>query len=170
MLTKLQYNEHYILYENYLKKMTQLLSDPKSTRDWKKEFNYNYAGIKFHELYFEHILSTPKQMPFEMRQLLKKNFGSIVNWKEDFIKSGESTKPTGWAFLCLNSDDNKLYNIISDSHDEFLIGMNPIIVMDMYEHSWFLQYGANKQQYILDFINWLDWDLVYERLNKGTKQ
>lgn len=161
MLEKRQYKEHYKLYQGYITKTQNLMADPKSTRSWLKDFSYNYSGAVLHQAYFNHIDDRSSSMPNDFQNLLTKEFGSVDLWEDKFIQAALACRPAGWAFLCYSVLDNHLHILIADTHDQFVVGMVPLITLDMYEHSYMIQYGTDKQRYIEDFINHLNWHKIY---------
>lgn len=174
IVSQKQYDEHRKLYVGYISKTAKLLEKPLPSREWKKDFNYNYAGARLHALYFEHLEATKDripylQMPKKFCELVAESFGSYQNWNRDFQETAKGCRPAGWAFMAINTYDGRLYNILTDSHDASVVDMVPLIVLDMYEHSYFIDYGTDKEAYIKKFINSLDWNVVYQRLISVTK-
>ena len=165
MFSERQFDEHYKIYEGYIQKLNKQMksledSDPSvTTREFKRDFNYNYAGKLWHTLFFEQFAGSPTR-PND--GLIETSFDNYKHWKDDFIKTALTCRPAGWAFLC-KSTMGEYFNISTDSHTEFLYGMEPLIVLDMYEHSFFIDYGQDKLAYINDFIDSLNWDLISER-------
>jgi Fe-Mn family superoxide dismutase len=82
---------------------------------------------------------------------IEKYFTSMDNWKDDFIATAKVSR--GWAVLSFDQRSNKLRNISMDSYDLGDIAYSsPILVLDMYEHAYFLQYADKKSDYINQFM------------------
>lgn len=171
-----QFEAHMRLYEGYIKKMNEideLLSDSpdlegaNSTysefRGIKRGETYALNGVILHELYFENI-GGPGTSPDEtVRRYLAKDFGSYGQWRSHFIATAKASR--GWVVFCYDPRSDRFRNISLDAHDYGNIAMSiPILVLDMYEHAYFLQYADNKAEYINKFMNNIDWSIIRERL------
>jgi len=131
---------------------------------------YNAGGVLNHDLYFEILSSNKNNEPKGiLKNEINKEFGSFENFREEFIKSALSVVGSGWTFLVLNKD--KKLQIINTSNQEtpYLYGFTPIIGLDLWEHSYYLDYQNNKNQYIDNFFLLLDFDRI-ENLYEETYQ
>ena len=129
---------------------------------------YNAGGVLNHDLYFEILSSNKNNEPKGiLKDEINKEFGSFENFREEFIKSALSVVGSGWTFLVLNKD--KKLQIINTSNQEtpYLYGFTPIIGLDLWEHSYYLDYQNNKNQYIDNFFLLLDFDRI-ENLYEET--
>ena len=73
----------------------------------------------------------------------------------------------GWVVLSIDLLDNKLHIIGSDLHDTGAVWLSyPILIMDVYEHAYFMDFGTDKKKYISTFIENINWDILNERLQK----
>ena len=173
--------EHFKLYEGYVKKTNEIQSKIESADkseangvfsyigELKRQETFAVNGMKLHEIYFAHLGGDGKPKG-ELVKMIEKDFGSLDNWKLDMIATGISAR--GWAILAFDYKDNRLHNYGSDAHNVGAVwGAAPLIVLDVYEHAYFMDYGVNRKDYINSFFENLDWsfanDLVknYE-LNK----
>lgn len=131
---------------------------------------YNAGGVLNHDLYFEILSSNKNNEPKGiLKDEINKEFGSFEKFREEFIKSALSVVGSGWTFLVLNKD--KKLQIINTSNQEtpYLYGFTPIIGLDLWEHSYYLDYQNNKNQYIDNFFLLLDFDRI-ENLYEETYQ
>ena len=129
---------------------------------------YNAGGVLNHDLYFEILSSNKNNEPKGiLKDEINKEFGSFEKFREEFIKSALSVVGSGWTFLVLNKD--KKLQIINTSNQEtpYLYGFTPIIGLDLWEHSYYLDYQNNKNQYIDNFFLLLDFDRI-ENLYEET--
>lgn len=126
-------------------------------------------GVILHELYFSN-LSCKKTCPSKLLiDYLSRDFGSYENYIADIKEAAKSTR-SGWVITAYNSRDCKIHNYIIDLHDEHVpIGIIPILVLDMWEHAYTLDYGIDKKAYVETFLKNLDWDVVECRLKKAIK-
>lgn len=158
-----QYEEHYELYQSYIEKVNKLLARTENTRAWSRDFNYAYAGARLHELYFEHLDSSPARNR-SAEGLITASFGSLDNWRNSLVELAKTCRPAGWALTCWNTHQKVLMNIAFDSHDGLVPDMIPIVVLDAYEHSFMIDYGIDKESYFERFVDSMNWNLVWDRV------
>jgi len=180
-LSQKQFDEHIKLYKGYVGKVNEITDDLVSFKDrgsanatysqyraLKKGESYALDGMILHELYFP-LLGNKKTEPWpKTAAILDRYFDGYDNWKADFIACGTSAR--GWAILLYEQRTDTFRNILLDLHDEGNItGAFPLVVMDVYEHAYFMDYGTDKGQYIKKFVESLRWDLIEKKaviLNK----
>src|SRR3989344_3685616 len=161
---------HYKLYEGYVKKSNEI--QKKVDEADKSEANgvYSYIGelkrqetfavngLKLHEVYFGHLqgAGVPKG---ELVKMIEKDWGSLDIWKEEMVATGMSAR--GWAILAFDYRDNRLHIYGSDAHNVGAVwAAIPIIVLDVYENAYFMDYGIGRKAYIDSFFKNLDWDFA----------
>lgn len=177
-------NLHFKLYQGYVKNANLLLtllknfslSDQTQFGALKRRLGWEYDGVILHELYFENLGGkTILSNGDPLAQALVKDFGSIDNWKKDFIATG-MMRGIGWAVLYLDPLAKRLINMWINEHDlGHLAGGTPILVMDVFEHAYMPQYGLDRDKYIDAFFQNIDWGAVSKRFSsnlpaKGSKQ
>lgn len=170
-----QLSEHHdVLYSGYVKKLAEVreklskvdLSQANAThsdhRELKIEEGFALNGVLLHELYFENMGDSGKPGG-KIKELLEKNYGSIEKWEEDLVACGMSAR--GWVVLAKDSG-GALRNYICDVHNQGGIwGTKPLLVLDVYEHAYFIDYGTGKKAYLESFIKNIDWEAVGKRLS-----
>ncbi|MGB8455409.1 MAG: Fe-Mn family superoxide dismutase [Anaerocolumna sp.] len=171
-----QFEAHMRLYEGYINKMNEiddLLEDDPGLEDANATYSYfrgikrgeTYAlnGVILHEFYFENIGSANNDPDETEIKFLGRYFGGFDLWQEDFVATAKASR--GWVVLCYDPRSDRLRNISLDSHDLGNIAMSiPLLVLDMYEHAYFLQYADNKAEYINNFMKNIDWSMVKDRI------
>lgn len=180
---------HYnTLYDNYINKLNSLLQKYPEYQKFSlseiiecncllpcniREDAFNLAGgIYNHEFYFT-MLCPPKpdNKPVGyLKNAIINSFGSIINYEQEFIKVATEVFGSGYAWL-LSNNNGKLYIDKSKNQDTNIsIKGLKIFCIDIWEHSYFLQYSANKKSYATNFLNLLDYkkaDTLYRSyLNK----
>jgi len=180
-LSQRQFDEHIKLYKGYVakaKEITDVLSSFKGLssanatysqyRGLKKGETYALDGMILHELYFPVLGSNKMQPGAKTKAIFETYFGGFDNWRADFVACGTSAR--GWAVLIYEQRTGTFRNILMDLHDEGNVtGAFPLIVMDVYEHAYFIDYGTDKGEYINKFIDSLRWDIIEKKaisLNK----
>lgn len=112
-------------------------------------------GVYLHEWYFE-VLGGDGTPAGELAEALKERFGSLENFIAYFTACGMAAR--GWAVLAWDTHDSALKVYTGDAHNQGGVwGAVPVIVLDVYEHSYFIDYGSDRKAYILDFWKNLDW-------------
>ena len=135
----------------------------------KREETFATNGQYLHEYYFDILGGDGQnaQAP-ELLQALEKEFGSFEKWLEDFKAAGMVAR--GWVVLAYDHNIGRLHNYLCDTHNQGGIwGAIPILVMDMYEHAYFIDYGSDRKTYIEDFFKNINWNAVnnlYKTINK----
>ncbi len=170
-----QIEQHLQLYRGYVKKINELNKKLKKTvkqnsnpvfseyRAINSAIAFAHNGAVLHELYFSNLSSKSTKLSKELLSKINKDFGSYENYLGDLIASGKAAR-SGWAISAYNPINGKLQNFTVDEHDLHIpIGIKPILVMDLWEHAYMIDYGINKNSYIEAFIKNIDWDKVSER-------
>ncbi|HYE11980.1 MAG TPA: superoxide dismutase [Patescibacteria group bacterium] len=180
-VSKVQYDVHLALYEGYVNKINEIWRELNSAPDresanatyskyrgLKKGETYALNGVILHELYFDNLGGSNNTLGGAALTLINQFFGSYENWKEDFIACGKATR--GWAVLAYDQRSKSLVNILCDSHDEGNVwNAYPLIIMDVYEHAYFVDYQNKKADYIDKFMLDINWDAVNRRAQKLIK-
>jgi len=175
IVTQKQFNDHITLYHGYVSKtneITQVLTtDPQYStanatashyRGWKCGETYAINGAILHELYFQNLGNEGGAPGPRTQALMDRFFGGYNGWKEDFVAC--ATAARGWCILAFEQRTKTCRNILLDSHkDGQIVTAFPIIVLDMYEHAYFLDYGTDKGTYINRFISQAGWDAIEKR-------
>ena len=167
---------HFTLYEGYVANTNKVLALIKemtetgkaSTPEYaelKRRFGWEYNGMRLHELYFGNMVKGGKKMN-EGEALAKKiiaDFGSIEQWALDFKSTG-TMRGIGWVVLSHDKVSDKLFNVWINEHDVgHLAGATPVLVLDVFEHAYMIDYGLKKADYITAFMNVTDWGEAEKR-------
>lgn len=121
-------------------------------------------SVLLHELYFDGMVTKPSSPDSDVVTAVKKRFGSVEKWAADFETSAKTA--AGWAMLAFHPVNGKLYNVVSDEHAQGVLWMaTPLVVIDVYEHAFYIDYQNRKTEYInrfMDHIDWLEANRRYE--------
>jgi len=116
-----------------------------------------------HEFYFGNLGGDGK-VSGTIEDLIKAQYGSVEAWEQDFRLTGLSLGGgSGWVILNYNPRENAVHNYWAWDHTHSLAWGTPLLVMDMYEHSYHMDYGANARGYIDAFFQNINWDEVNRR-------
>jgi superoxide dismutase, Fe-Mn family len=137
--------------------------------DLKREHLMRTGSVVLHELYFANLGGAGKPNP-SSHKALDGAFGSFEVWEKEFKRMGAGLGGgSGWVVLGYNLHTNLLENYWLADHLHSPIATLPILVMDMYEHSYQMDYGAAAPAYVDAFFRNIQWDVVSIRLDKALK-
>jgi Fe-Mn family superoxide dismutase len=121
-------------------------------------------SMLLHELYFDCLGAGTEPMTPAMALALQANFGSVERWREEFMAMGKALGGgSGWVLLVFQPREGTLVNQWAADHTHAVAGGVPILALDMYEHSYHMDFGAAAGQYVEAFMANINWARVYER-------
>jgi superoxide dismutase, Fe-Mn family len=138
----------------------------------KRRFGFEYNGMVLHEYYFENMKKAgagDADTGSSFYKAAESSFGSYEVWKNDFVSTGKM-RGVGWAICYEDPASGVLSNHWINLHEEGNVGgYKPILVMDVWEHAFILDYKpAERPKYIEAFFSNIDWDVVNSRLSTNT--
>ncbi len=168
---------HFTLYQGYVTNVNKLrdalalmLKDGKAGlpefAELKRRFGWEFNGMRLHELYFENLSKSakPVDMKSKLHKKISEDFGSFENWEKDF-RATAGMRGVGWAVLYYDSASKTLFNTWINEHDAgHLAGAVPVLVVDVFEHAFMLDYGTKRLDYIEAVFKAIDWAVVEKRL------
>lgn len=174
---------HYRLYEGYAKSLTEVSSkldsvkkdtaNPRHSdfRSLKLDETYNHNATWLHELYFANCFDPTSEVYTDTLSYMRLNrdWGSFDDWQRDFmacaLASGE-----GWA-VCGYSMFLKRYvnTLVSHHSGDVMLGLFPVIVVDMWSHAYYRDYVDDKQSYLINRMRELNWTVIEERFGKAER-
>ena len=171
---------HSDLYYGYVKKWQEIQEKLKQAdkslsnasfselRELKLEETFTTDAVILHEAYFD-ILGGNGKPAGEIVEQIAQNFGSFENWQDEFRALGLCAR--GWVILAYDFNDGKLHNYTADVHNQGGIwGTVPILVLDVYEHAYFIDFGADRKSYIESFFENLNWPAVNQKYLMVAKE
>lgn len=170
-------NTHFGLYEGYVKNVNALSArlqelakegktGPGEFAELKRRFGWEWNGMRLHELYFGNMAKggATLEEKSKLGKLINDSFGSLENWRKDFVATG-AMRGIGWVILAHDKETGALFNVWINEHDVgHLSGATPVLVMDVFEHAFMLDYGVKRADYIESFMKAIDWKTAEERL------
>lgn len=171
---------HFTLYEGYVKNTNALIEVLRSGtyapgtpeyNELTRRFGWEWNGMRLHELYFGNMMKGGIALSdgTEIGKILPSVWGSVEGWRKDFVGIG-GMRGIGWVVLALDPKRHMVFNTWINEHDVgHLAGATPLLVMDVFEHAFMLDYGLKRAEYIAAFMNAVDWSVVEDRLQKAMK-
>jgi superoxide dismutase, Fe-Mn family len=137
--------------------------------DLKREEALRTGSVVLHEIYFSHLGGDGKASG-DVLNALKQAFGSYETWEAEFKRTGAALGGgSGWVMLGVNLHTGELHNYWSWDHLHNAPMSVPLLVMDMYEHAYQMDYGAAAAKYIDAFFANLNWEEINRRYVKAQK-
>jgi superoxide dismutase, Fe-Mn family len=130
----------------------------------------NNAGGHLNHSFFWPLLKRDVKVSWEILEAIEKNFSSFENFKKEFINSALALFGSGWTWLVVD-DSNGLLSIINTSNQDNPIvkGKIPILVVDVWEHAYYLKYQNRRADYLESFFKVINWDKVNENYLNAIK-
>ncbi len=177
-----QIGQHWHLYEGYVTNVNALRAELETLRkqgksdaaayaDRRRRLGFEYNGMVLHEYYFANLKAHAPEPTgtSALKKGLTGQFGTFDAFKEDFVKAG-ATRSVGWAILYLDPATGTLNTHFIQLHEDgHVAGFVPLLVMDVWEHAYMVDYGAGgRDRYIKAFCSNINWPIVERRFADAT--
>jgi Fe-Mn family superoxide dismutase len=167
---------HFTLYQGYvtntnkvLDTLDGMLNEGKTGipefAELKRRLGWEFNGMRLHEYYFENLGGKSGiNKDGRLAKKLINDFKSYEAWEKDF-KSVGTMRGIGWAVLYQDITNGKLMNFWINEHDvSHPAGCNPVLIMDVFEHAFMIDYGLKRVDYIEAFFKNINWNVAEARL------
>ena len=167
-------------YGGAVKRLNSIV-DQLAGLDYEKAPGFQINGLKreeliatnsmiLHEFYFAG-LGEQNQPSSGLTEAIARDFGSMERWRSEFVAMGKAQGGgSGWVILTYSPRDKRLVNAWASDHTTTLAGGEPVLVLDMYEHAYQMDFGAKAADYvttIMGTINWTNADRLYAQYSRG---
>jgi Fe-Mn family superoxide dismutase len=168
---------HFTLYQGYVTNTNKLLDTlggmlkegkvaaPPAPEyaELKRRLGWEWNGMRLHELYFGNLGGSKPLSAFPaLEKRIAASFGSAADWEKDFRATG-TMRGIGWVVLY--QDGDRLVNFWVNEHDVANpAGCAPLLVMDVFEHAFMIDYGLKRADYVEAFLKNVDWGAVAARM------
>ena len=171
-----QLSEHHdVLYAGYVKKYNEIMEMLSSVdfslanasysevRELMVEKSFALNGVKLHELYFASLTDKPEPASGKIKDIIAKQWGSFEAWQEQFAALGIASR--GWVVLAFDYALGRFDNYIFDVHNQgSIVDTEIALVLDVYEHAYFLDYGTARKDYIEKYMAAINWAEINKRV------
>jgi Fe-Mn family superoxide dismutase len=167
---------HFTLYQGYvtntnkvLNALAAMLKEGKTGTpefaELKRRLGWEFNGMRLHEFYFENLGGKAAIDPSgKLAKKMAESFGGTEAWEKDFRAVG-AMRGIGWAVLYQDAANGQLINFWINEHDAgHPAGGRPLLIMDVFEHAFMIDYGLKRADYIESFFKNIDWQAVEARL------
>lgn len=166
-----------VLYKGYVDnvnktqeqlKMNREKNDFSNIKCLEKNLSFFGSGVILHELFFENMgPAIPTSPAVELMEQIDKSFINYDTFKKQFSEAATNVEASGWCILVWEPRFKKLEILQCEKHQNLTLwGCIPILVLDMWEHSYYLQYQTRRPEYINAFWNIVNWNEVNKRFQK----
>lgn len=167
---------HFTLYQGYvtntnkvLDTLDQMAKDGKAAApefaELKRRLGWEFNGMRLHEYYFENLGGKGGiDKNGKLAKKISESFGSYEAWEKDFRATG-AMRGIGWTVLYQDNASGRLINFWVNEHDvSHPAGCTPLLIMDVFEHAFMLDYGLKRADYIEAFFKNINWSAVESRV------
>ena len=136
----------------------------------KREEMVALNSTLLHELYFASMGGDGNKVTNPMTEALARDFGSVQRWRTEFSAMGYALGGgSGWVVLSWIPRDGRLINQYASEHGQSIVSGVPLLALDMYEHAYHIDFGANATAYVDAFLRNVDWKAVEGRYEDAVK-
>ncbi len=172
------FKNHFTLYQGYVNNFNKLndilIAIEKEGKygapeyaELNRRFGWEYNGMRLHELYFGNLTKEFKNLDSNSKlyETIVKEWGSYEMWEKDF-KAMAAMRGIGWVVLYYDKQADRLFNVWINEHDVgHFSGAIPLLVIDVFEHAFMLDYGLKRADYIEVFMKAINWGIINQRIN-----
>ena len=135
-----------------------------------RSVTHNSSGHILHSLFWQNMSPEGGAEPEgELRERIEADFGSYEAWKAEF--EAAASDASGWALLVYDSFSERLRNVVVDKHDQGAIwGGHPILALDVWEHSYYHDYGPARGDFVDNFFEVVDWAEPADRYAEAVER
>jgi len=167
---------HFTLYQGYVTNTNKVIDNPEQMNkdgkaatpefaELKRRLGWEFNGMRLHEYYFENLGGKGGiSKDGKAAKAIGASFGSVEAWEKDFRATG-AMRGIGWVVLYQDTASNRLINFWINEHDTaHPAGCNPLLIMDVFEHAFMLDYGLKRADYIEAFFKNINWSAIDARV------
>ena len=180
LLSEKTKKSHEKLYHGYIEKLNKTSAQLDTVdragsgvvsayRALKQAEVFSRNAVWLHELYFANISDVKSEIAYDALSYMKisQDFGTFDDWQWDFMACAKSAGQ-GWAVMGYDMFLRRYVNFFIDEHDVTVpVGVYPIIVLDVWEHSYYRDYLDNKEKYISNMMREFNWDVIDKRVARA---
>ena len=174
---RLHHDIHHAGYVKGLNNAEAKLADARAAGDfalvkhWSREAAFHGSGHLLHSIFWPNMIAASEAKPAPegaLAEAIKRDFGSFEAFKSQFVAASTAVEGSGWGILAYRPDDGALVILTAEKHQNLTQwGVVPLLVLDVWEHAYYLKYQNRRGEYVKNFFNIINWDDVAARLEKA---
>lgn len=168
---KIHHQKHHRAYVEGANSILDRLDEARKTDadiDMKsilKSLAFNVGGHKLHSLFWENLSPDGKGPRGRLLEMIENDFGSLARFKKEFFDCAITVEGSGWAILSIDTENEKLMiNQIEKHGNNVYVSLPILMVMDMFEHAYYIDQRNDKAKFVDSCWHLIDWDVVEKRL------
>jgi len=172
---RIHHDIHHKGYVDGLNNAQRKLMDARESGDyglikhWERELAFHGSGHILHTMFWENMSPKGGGEPYGLvANLIKENFGNFETFKKQFTSAAAAVEASGWCALVWNREFNKLEVVQVEKHQNLSLWSSiPILVIDVWEHAYYLKYQNRRPEFINNWWNLINWEDVNNKLSKA---
>nr|WP_199174769.1 superoxide dismutase [Halegenticoccus soli] len=170
-IMELHHDKHHQGYVDGANDALETLAEMRESGDFgdvkavKRDLSFNLSGHVLHSTFWENMSPDGGGEPGgELADAIEDDFGSLDAFESDFSAAAKNVEGSGWGMLVYDHLSDGLLVIQAEKHNDLAVqGSTPLLVLDVWEHAYYLQYENDRGAYVDSFWNVVDWDDVAAR-------
>jgi Fe-Mn family superoxide dismutase len=140
-------------------------------KHWSREAAFHGSGHILHSLFWPNMIAASKAKPApegDLAKAIERDFGSFEAFKAQCIAASVAVEGSGWGILAYRPSDDSLVILTAEKHQNLTQwGVVPLLVLDVWEHAYYLKYQNRRAEYVKNFMNIINWDDVAAHYKKA---
>ncbi len=177
---RLHHDKHHQAYVDGLNKAEQMLEQAREAGDfalikhWEREAAFHGSGHFLHATFWPNMAPAGSggggEPTGDLANQINQDFGGFAKFKAQFGAAAKAVEGSGWALLVWEPNQRKLSVLTAEKHQNLTQwGVVPLLVLDVWEHAYYLKYQNNRGAYVDAFWNIINWSDVAERLKAARR-
>jgi len=176
---RLHHDIHHLGYAKGLNTAEEKLAEARDSGDfalvkhWSREAAFHGAGHLLHSIFWTNMTAADRTAPSpsgELSQAIDRSFGGFDTFKAQFQAAANAGEGSGWGILAYRPIDDSLVILQAEKHQNLTQwGVVPLLVLDVWEHAYYLKYQNKRPEYVKNFFNIINWDDVAERFRRAQR-
>lgn len=138
-------------------------------KDVLRNLSFHLSGVKLHNLFWTNMRKPKKsnKPSGKIAELIDENFGDFETFQTEFSRAAKKVEGSGWGMLALDPERNDLHVLQLQNHNLLFVPvLKPLLVIDVWEHAYYLDYENNRGDYVDEWWKVVNWDEVNNRLEE----
>ncbi len=172
---RLHHDIHHAGYVKGLNAAEAKLAESRAAGDfalikhWSREAAFHGSGHLLHSIFWPNMIAASKAKAGPdgvLAEAIARDFGSFDAFKAQFVAAANAVEGSGWGILAYRPTDDSLVILTAEKHQNLTQwGVVPLLVLDVWEHAYYLKYQNRRGEYVSNFFNIINWDDVSARFS-----
>ena len=169
---EIHHGKHHAAYVKGLNKALAKLADARKAGDFEqvkalsRDVAFNASGHVLHTLFWHSMTPGGSEAPASLQAAINDSFGSLDAAKAQFAAAARDVEASGWAVLAYEPVGKKLLILQAEKHQDLAVwGVAPLLVCDVWEHAYYLQFANERGKWVDNFMKLANWQFAAERLD-----